>query len=311
MLQTDISKAGETITSATGLPQPLTDVAFTALFGCLCYAAPPATLDAANAVLVLGVIFSFLGLLVITAPGVDVSILSEAHWEAIPSALPVIALAFVFQNVVPIIASSLEGDVTKIRTAIVSGVAVPLVMFLAWDAAVLGTATSGTATATTQHIITELTTTATSMSQQIDPLAALRSSGGPVASALVDGFSILAVATSFIGFVLGLSEFLAEALKLPVSGGGGKLIAYSLTLLPPLAMALVYPGLFLAALDFAGTYGVLVLFGLVPVAMVWRERYVAGTTLSSIRVVPGGQFVLVAAGLAALGVIADQLLFEK
>lgn len=54
------------------------------------------------------------------------------------------------------------------------------------------------------------------------------------------------------------------------------------------------------------TAGVLVLFGIVPVVMAWSERY-RGTTLSSIRVVPGGQPVLLAVGAVAAGVITREL----
>ena len=42
------------------------------------------------------------------------------------------------QNVVPVVATSLEGSLPRIRTAIVAGTAIPLVMFLLWDAAILG-----------------------------------------------------------------------------------------------------------------------------------------------------------------------------
>lgn len=49
------------------------------------------------------------------------------------------------------------------------------------------------------------------------------------------------------------------------------------------------------------------LFGLIPVAMVWSERY-AGTTLSRIQVVPGGKPVLVLTAAVAAGVIARELL---
>lgn len=55
------------------------------------------------------------GLLGVTATDVRPDLLAVANWEALPDALPVIALAFVFQNVVPIITTSLEGDVRKIR----------------------------------------------------------------------------------------------------------------------------------------------------------------------------------------------------
>ena len=45
-----------------------------------------------------------------------------------------------------------------------------------------------------------------------DPLAALRGSG-PGMATLVDGFSLLAIATSYIGFVLGLTDFLSDLLQ--------------------------------------------------------------------------------------------------
>jgi len=287
-----IAKAGETISTATEFSQPLADIGFTLLMGTLCYAARPNQLDIANSILVAGVLATFFGLLVTAAPGINFDALTTSHWDKIPAALPVIALAFVFQNVAPVICSSLEGDIFKIRTAIVAGIAVPLVMFFLWDAVVLGSVSENT--------LNTLETASTT----IDPLAAVRSSG-PAASLLVDGFSLLAVATSFIGFVLGLSEFIAEALGLPV--GSGKAFPYAVTLIPPLGLALAFPGLFFKALDFAGTYGVLVLFGLVPVAMVWSERYGESDTLSSREVAPGGKGALVVAGAAAAGVIANQL----
>ena len=46
-----------------------------------------------------------------------------------------------------------------------------------------------------------------------------------------------------------------------------------LATLPPFLLALAFPALFFSALDFAGCYGVLTLFGLLPVAMAWSERY--------------------------------------
>ena len=41
-----------------------------------------------------------------------------------------------------------------------------------------------------------------------DPLAALRARQG--LAPLVDGFSVLAIVTSYIGFVLGLTDFLSD-----------------------------------------------------------------------------------------------------
>ena len=68
------------------------------------------------------------------------------------------------QNVVPVVATDLEGDLPRIRTAIVLGTAIPLVMFLVWDAVILG-------------CIPVLTPGA---SASVDPLAALTQSSGLV-----------------------------------------------------------------------------------------------------------------------------------
>jgi tyrosine-specific transport protein len=154
-------------------------------------------------------------------------------------------------------------------------------MFIVWEAVVLGASGGGGA------------------GGGGDPVAALRAAG-PVAAALVDAFTLLAVATSFIGFCLGLSQFVAEALGLP---SDSKLLPCALVLLPPTALATLDPNIFFRALDFAGTYGVMVLFGLVPAAMAAAGRRGGG---GRFRVLPGGAAALAAVALAAGAVIADQ-----
>lgn len=317
---------------------------FTAVLGSACYALPAKRLDEANSVLVAGVVASFVALLAVVLSSssgspagasslpLDLEALSRADWGQLLPALPVLALAFVFQNTVSVVVSSLvrifsssvpkfsrerrererekkkltfllslqkntkknqqEGDAKKIRTAIVAGTILPLFMFLAWDAVSLGGSGSGGA----------------SSSSIVDPVAAL-SASSPLAAPLVATFSMLALITSFVGFVLGLTDFLADALpverraKRGEGGGGGEAgeagqassssssslrlllplnpsgrarapVPYALTLLPPLLGAVAVPGAFLSALSAAGTYGVMALFGVLPAALaaVSRER---------------------------------------
>eukprot|EP00252_Welwitschia_mirabilis_P001882 TRINITY_DN11853_c0_g2_i2.p1 TRINITY_DN11853_c0_g2~~TRINITY_DN11853_c0_g2_i2.p1 ORF type:complete len:170 (+),score=31.64 TRINITY_DN11853_c0_g2_i2:585-1094(+) len=156
-------------------------------------------------------------------------------------------------------------------------------MFLVWDAVILGT-------------ISPLSLTGTDM---VDPLQQLRSSNS-IVGPLVDAFSFLAIATSYIGFVLGLSDLLADLLKLP-SGQSRQPLPYLLTVVPPVILALLNPDIFFKALDFAGTYGVLVLFGILPAAMAWAERYSTTSLPPPIPpIVPGGKvtlaFIIGAAG---------------
>lgn len=139
------------------------------------------------------------------------------------------ALAFVFQNVVPSITSSLEvrqafgekqhgmtthiqhmlhitvvydaraqGDVAKIRTSIIVGTSIPLAMFLLWDAAILGS--------------TLLDTIGAGAGTSVDPVAAVRAAD-PVAAPLIDAFTLVAIATSYIGFVVALTDVFADALQ--------------------------------------------------------------------------------------------------
>jgi amino acid permease len=62
------------------------------------------------------------GLLVVAAGGVDSgSLTSGGDWSAVPATLPVVALAFVYHNIIPVICTALEGDVAKIRTAVLAG----------------------------------------------------------------------------------------------------------------------------------------------------------------------------------------------
>ncbi|KAJ9699049.1 hypothetical protein PVL29_007901 [Vitis rotundifolia] len=160
------------------------------------------------------------------------------------------------------------------RTSIVLGTAIPLVLFLVWNAVILGSITNIGAGA----------------DKIIDPIEQLRSSNG-VIGPIVEVFSLFAIATSYIGFVLGLADFLADLLKLPA--GQSSPLPYLLTLVPPLVLSLLDPEIFFKALDFAGTYGVLVLFGILPAAMSWSDR--SSSSEQSPRLpylVPGGKLTL-------------------
>ncbi|KAH9741858.1 hypothetical protein KPL70_002772 [Citrus sinensis] len=129
-----------------------------------------------------------------------------------------------------------------------------------------------------------------SSGQIVDPIQQLRSSNGAVGP-IIEVFSFLAIATSYIGFILGLSDFLADLLKLP--SGQSSPQPYLLTLIPPLVLSLLDPEIFFKALDFAGTYGVLVLFGILPAVMSWSDRYSSSSPSMTIpRIVPRGKLTL-------------------
>ncbi|XP_058080004.1 uncharacterized protein LOC131228173 isoform X2 [Magnolia sinica] len=269
-----VARSSEILTNFLGIPLWESATLFSLVFGGICYFGSQRLIGAVNGLLVLGIVASFTALVGVACGDLQWSSLLKANYEAVPLSIPIIALSFVYQNVVPVLCTNLEGDLSKVRTAIVLGTAVPLVLFLTWDAVILGT-------------ISNLNP---SGGKVADPLELLRSSNG-IVGPIVEVFSFLAIATSYIGFVLGLSDFLSDLLKLP--SGQSKPLPYLLSLFPPLLLALLDPEIFFKALDFAGTYGVLVLFGILPAAMSWSERYAdaSGSKLGP-PLVLGGRFTL-------------------
>ncbi|GFP94243.1 tyrosine-specific transport protein [Phtheirospermum japonicum] len=171
-------------------------------------------IGAVNGALVVGIIASFTALVVVASGDLHWDALLKANVEAAPRSIPIIALSFVYQNVVPVLCTNLEGNLSKVSTL-------------------------------------------------VDPLQQLRSTSGAV------------------GVVL----------KLPA--GQNRPLPYLLTLVPPLILSLLDPEIFFKALDFAGTYGVLVLFGVLPAAMSWSDRYSESSESPKIPLmVPGGKFTL-------------------
>lgn len=264
---------------------------FSLVFGGICYFGSQRFIGAVNGVLVFGIIASFIALVAVASGGLEWDALLKANFEAVPMSIPIIALSFVYQNVVPVLCTNLEGNMSKVRTAIVVGTAIPLGLFLVWDAVILGSISS----------------LGTGSDQMVDPLQQLRASNSGVVGPITEVFSLLAIATSYIGFVLGLSDFLADLLKLPA--GENRPQPYLLTLIPPLGLALLDPGIFFKALDFAGTYGVLVLFGILPAAMSWSDRYsTPSTSVKLPELVPGGRLTLTLVMLCSGGVIVTEIL---
>ena len=119
------SSSSSASNSFSNLPLPLSAVLFTAVLGTACYALPAKKLDEANSVLVAGVIVSFVALLAValgsssasstsssssSAFALDLHALARADWGQLPPALPVLALAFVIQNTVSVVVSSLVRD---------------------------------------------------------------------------------------------------------------------------------------------------------------------------------------------------------
>ncbi len=124
---------------------------------------------------------------------------------------------------------------------------------------------------------------------------------------LVSFFSEFAIVTSFIGFVYGLLDFFQDIV--PVAPHKpSRLPVYSLILIPPMSIGALNPSIFLTALDYAGTFSISVLGGIIPALMSWKQRQEQEQSNSiSQRLVPGRQVTLIVMISVALALIGKQV----
>lgn len=265
------------------LPPPLAGLAFLGTLSFALYKLNDDQVDIMNNALLAGVVLSFGGVLAALIPGADITALAtRSDWAAVPRAVPTMLLSCVYHNIVGSVSTRLR-DTSRVRNVILLGSGLPLALFIAYNTVVLAHVSGDTASFT-------------------DPLTALVANGGSLASLSIQLFSGLAVATSALGFVEGLNQLwndarisLLKEAAADVSANPEK--SYVMSVVPPVILASLFPNSFLAALDIGGLYGVSILFGILPAAMAWRQRYSldAAMATSTNSAIPGGR-----AGLAVM-----------
>ncbi|MEH1839880.1 MAG: aromatic amino acid transport family protein [Nostoc sp.] len=300
-----ITQGGEILGAAAAkvwgmqiLPTWVGTMAFTLLFGGIMYLGREKFIEKLNNAFVGIVIVSFLGLLFLGGRHIQSTQLLFQNWSALGSAISVMSVALFFQNVVPLIVKQLEGDARKIRQSIFIGSVIPLIMFLAWNAVILGSVSPD---------MLHNTSDGTSV---FDPLQILRGgSAGQWLGVLVSIFSEFAIVTSFIGFVYGLLDLLKDIFFNAQSKLSSRLPLYSLVLLPPMTLGTLNPSIFFTALDYTGTFSISVLGGIIPALMSWKQRQEQENSNSINQpLVPGGKVTLIVMVGVALAMIGRQVL---
>ncbi|MFN6481875.1 MULTISPECIES: amino acid permease [unclassified Nostoc] len=279
------------------LPAWVGTTTFTLLFGGIMYLGREKFIEKLNSAFVGIVIVSFLGLLFLGGRHIQSAQLLSQNWSALGSAISVMSVALFFQNVVPLVVTQLEGDARKIRQSIFIGSVIPLIMFLAWNAVILGSISPN---------MLHGTSDARSV---FDPLQILRAgSAGEWLGVLVSIFSEFAIATSFIGFVYGLLDLFKD-IFLPAQGQlSSRLPLYSLVLFPPMTLGTLNPSIFFTALDYTGTFSISVLGGIIPALMSWKQRQEQESDNINQPLVPGGRVTLILMIGVALAMMGRQIL---
>lgn len=275
------------------LPTWLTSIIFTALFSFIVYKGIR-SVDYVNRGLMFGKLGIYALLLIIISPHVSLAGLNGGTARAFTGTLMVLVTSFGFASIVPSLRDYFEDDIHTLRRVILWGSLIPLFCYIAWDAVIMGVvARDGEnglmALMNSEHATSGLTE---ALSQSVQ---------NPWISGFFGFFTSICMVTAFLGVSLGLFDFLADGLSLKKSGQQGK-YTLALTFIPPLAIVLFNPGIYLNALSYAGVCCVILLL-LLPALMSWRGR-AKDVLATENHMIPGGTI-----SLAVLGLIGLCLLF--
>ncbi len=266
---------------------------FVILFGWVVYLGTR-RVDMCNRGLMIGKIGFFLLLILVGVQYVQPYLLTRTDPKYSILSLPLLVIAFGFHNMIPSLVSYLNGDIKRVRLTIIGGSLFTFAIYLLWEILVLGIVPFGGPNGLAASLKLDR-----EASQAIAMI-----SGSSSIRVFAQGLAFFAILTSFLAQALSLVHFLSDGFKISYKKQenlGLCLVA----LVPPLILALIYPQLFFKALNFAGGICAMILFGLLPVGMVWigRQRRGSGTTYQ----VPGGKATLVAIFAFALVVLFLQL----
>lgn len=237
----------------------------------------------------------FLSIALMILPKVDPTLLSYTPPEItsyFPLLIPLFFTSFGFHGSIPTIVNYIGPDAKKLRFTFILGSTVPLIIYLIWETLALGVVP---------------------IAGMVDSFTSIKAAGGDVGLftytlskiagggwliMLCQGFTFLAIATSFLGVGLGLFDFMEERLTKNDQKPAAFLPAI-FTFAIPFIFALFYPQGFIMALGYAAI-ALSILAIIIPVLTVWklRKKYSARS-----YTIAGGKLGLIIALICGIGVI--------
>ena len=257
LISTTLSSIGISLSEKT------TCIIFILILGVFIYISTR-IIDHINKIMFSGKLLAFLLLVAILIPHISLDHLSYQikNPNFIWVEFPILLTSFGFHHIIPTLRTYVESNKRFLRQAIIIGSSIPLVVYLLWIFATLGSLPITTPSGILGKHSYEIT------SVIIDHFSA--SSGYISTISFLFGF--FALATSFLGVALGLFDFNRSTYKISKNTHKHKILAFIITFLPAYIYATAYPNGFKTALGYASIF-VAVLQVALPVMMLWVINY--------------------------------------
>jgi tyrosine-specific transport protein len=260
----------------SALPKEIISSSIALIFGILLLAGIKCV-DKANAVLMGGLIFTYLSLMLFGMPHISLSFLDKADWTHSAVMLPTMIIAFGFHNLVPTLKTYLNGDAKQLRKVLIVGSFIPLIVYILWEALILGLVKDEHSALFLQAI----------KEGNMATTALKKATHSPFIVQIIELFALFTILTSLITIALSFVDFLKDGIKKNVP----RFVFVFFTLMPPLVFSMIYPHLFLQALGYAGAFGALIIYGIMPVLMAFKLR--KNQENGHKMLLPGGNITLV------------------
>lgn len=179
------------------------------------------------------------------------------------AAAPIFLVAFGLHLTIPSIRNYVGNKPKELRFIVLCSMTVPLIVYLLWLLTTLGVVPLNG-----EHSFSQIKAAGNSVNGLIAAVDVLTKNSWVMVA--INGFSNVAMTTSFLGVSLGLFDFLADGLKRSDTRFGRFQTAL-VTFVPPLIFALFYPKGFIIALSYAAIFES-ILCVILPALMAYKFR---------------------------------------
>lgn len=281
LLIAHITGGAEVISNETHGTWPtwMNPLAYAAVFSAIVYLGI-LWVDRVNVILMIALLISFIMFFVPSFPFIHKSFLNRMNWDGAWFAFPFIFTAFGYQNLVPTLFNYMNRNVKKTRLALMMGTLLALLVFVAWEFLILGVVPLEGKSGLKQALA--------SSQGVINPL--IHYIHHPSLVKIGQALSFFAMTTSYLGISIAFVDFLLDGLKVHHKKDARGYVCLLIFLIPTL-IACVIPDPFIRVLFFGGGLATLILWGILPILMIWSGRYHEGYSLMHTQV-PGGKIIL-------------------
>jgi tyrosine-specific transport protein len=219
--------------------------------------------DCLNRYLMLGLIACYLLLVFTGISDVQPANIMRADWRYGIFAMPILVISFGFHNLVPTLSSYLEKNANRLKRSLILGSLIPLIMYILWEYVILGIAPYTTAQEWRQ-----------AQSQgAIVPQILSGNAQEALAAKISDWFTFFAIATSFLPVAFSFMDFLHDGFHIRGHCPPRWKLALCV-LIPPYLGAVFDSHLFLQALNVAGGFCAVTIFGILPALMALKRKQI-------------------------------------